>query len=329
MSEEGEGSVAEAADVAATVGDSAPESGGGETTSESDVSVEAEGKEESTGPDFVGAFEEPDYAQFEDLGGDEILPEADDLLDPPEAEEVAAAETQTPEEIIEETAKVEETSEPTGLKEEVKEEIVSPEPAAPATPEPTAEEMKTANDERVAQYMEQLAAQYAFTEDEAANLNDVDAKPSDYLPKLLAKAHMNALVQARQLMMNTVPDMVTETSQHNIDATKAEDSFFGRWPDLKGHEEKVTASIQAYKSVNPDADMEQVIEGAGALTMVSLGKPLEGKPPANVSKVVTPVPPPPPAATGGGTGEIGRPQASYEERVYSEFVNDDQRLAKG
>ena len=188
--------------------------------------------------------------------------------------------------------------------------------------------MQVARTEQMTQVMEQLTSQYTFTEEEAATINDVDSKPSEYLPKLLAKAHMNALVQSQQMLRKTVPDMVTETSQQNIASSKAEDSFFSRWPDLKGHEEKAFASIQAYKSVNPDADMAGIIEGAGTLAMISVGKSLEGSNTPD-KEVVIPDPPPPPAGTGGGTGETGRSPASYEERVFDQLVNEDRNLARG
>ena len=325
MSEEGEGSPAEAAAVGATVGDSAPESGTGETVSETG-GEETSPSEKSNGPDFVGTFEEPDYTQFEDLGGDEILPGADDSLDPPEFEEVAAAETQTPEEKVEEKAKAEDDIKPTESP-EVKAEIVPPEPVALETSDPTAEEISAARNEGMSQILDSLETHYKFSEEEAAKINDVDSKPSDYLPRLLAMAHRNALLQSNALMQKNVPDMVTATSKENIAASKAEDSFFGRWPALKGNEDKAFASIKAYKDVNPDADMEAVIEGAGTLAMVSLGKALETPAASSVSDI--PMPPPPPAGTGGGTGETSRTPASYEERVFGEFVDEDQRIAKG
>lgn len=274
---------------------------------------------------FVGNYEEPDYEQFLDETGDSIEePTSDDLnLDPPELSALPELDSIPGVEALKVEPTVESPESPAKVVEEV---AATEEPAEPETP------VETLSQEKVTENLEKmlgsLADHYKFSDSEAADIDEVDAKLSDILPKLAAKIHRDALLQSYGLVMQAMPNVVGSSIDQNAAAAKAEGDFFGRWPGLKDHSDVSLKAIQSYRTANPGADMNTVIEKAGAHAMIDLGfNPMDtGTQP--IVEEVKPIAPPTPAHPGGSAGspEMKR---SYEENVYADIVSKDAIESRG
>lgn len=204
--------------------------------------------------------------------------------------------------------------------------------AAPATPpaQPTAPEgsdlpTREQYEAMLAEVDKALMQVYGFNPEAAGKLDDIAAKPSEYLPQLAATIHKNVYTQALQAVQELVPQMVAQHLQRKTVEDAAENAFYSRWPELKGKDEVVIRSVQALKATAPGAlSQAELIERAGMLAMISAGLNPVGSPPANTPPAASPFSPPRPVQPGGaGPGTPGNgPQLSYEESVFADMVKE-------
>jgi hypothetical protein len=195
-------------------------------------------------------------------------------------------------------------------------------PAAPATP-PAAEvppqavapaptEQPITIEQHREKALPELAKLYQLTSEEAEALR---VTPETALPQLAAKLHFEVVMSAYNAVMSQIPQAITGMMAHENTVKEANDKFFGRWEPLKDpkHHERVKGAIKAYKAANPKAGLEEVIEGAGALAMISLGLPVApaGQPlPAAAAPAPAPFVPPRPAGVGAGGAPIPQPRST-------------------
>lgn len=280
----------------------------------------------------IGTFEEPDYL--------------DVVSDHDRSEDVVEEETKTRplDPVIPEPAPVVKESEPAKPSEtkvaepqsEEKPSVAAVPPvapiAAPAAPTPgktpTPEEEAAAAAQLQENIIKELTRLYSFSPEEAAKLDEFEQKPSEYLPQLLAKAHQNSYAHAYQAIMEAMPQMVNTISSTNIKNQEAENAFFERWPDLKGQDEIAVRAIKTYRQMNPNTTVQEAIERAGMLAMISLGKnPNVASAPAVPDAPKTP--PARPAMPGGTGGTMRTAPVTYEEGVYEEILQDEKNYGRG
>ena len=202
-----------------------------------------------------------------------------------------------------------------------------PAPVAPEAPASlTPDQQREYYEKMLAEVDTELKKQYSYSPEEAGTLDELGAKPSEYLPQLAARLHRQVYLSAMQAFAQQVPQLVQSALQQSTTAGKAEDAFFGRWPDLRGKEEVTMRAISAYRAANPQVmDQATIIEQAGLLAMVSAGlNPVQNAVPAAPQPGNGNLPPPRPAMPGaGGPGApAGAVQPSYEEKVYSDLISE-------
>lgn len=194
----------------------------------------------------------------------------------------------------------------------------SAQPTAPAQPAMSKEQLE----ETLRKVDEALLQKYSFDSAEAEKLDKLEARPSEYLPRLLAKVHREAYVNAVEAAAARIPEMIQQTLEQQRVATEAETQFFSRWPELRENPKEVVEAIQAFKAINPAADLQTTIERAGALAMVNLGRSIASRPAGTSAPSQPAAAPFRPAMPGAAGQPAGQPAGSYEERVYSQMVEE-------
>jgi acyl-CoA-binding protein len=201
----------------------------------------------------------------------------------------------------------------------------APSPAAPAQPvNPSQPPVDYAELER--QVHEALQKKLSLSPEEAAKVDELGAKPSEYLPAILARVYTSVYQDAVRSVMGQIPSQFDMVMAQRESARQNEDVFFNRWPQLKGKDQEVIESIKIVRAANPQIDKQALIEKAGALTLLNLG--LSPQPAASPGQVgqpaAAPLPPPRPAMPGSGVpgGGMGR-TPSYEEQVFNEMVSKE------
>ncbi len=197
-------------------------------------------------------------------------------------------------------------------------------PGEKLTPEQEAEAIQKLQQD----VLGELSKLYQFSAEDAANVDDLEKRPSEYLPGLLAKAHQNAYAHAYQAVMTALPSMVNQISSTNVKQQQYENAFLQRWPELKGQDEISIKAIKTIRQMNPNATVEEAIERGGMLAMISLGKAPQASQPT--------APPPEPALTpprpvqpGGSGGLTPVGPRTYEEKVFDEILRDERNFARG
>ncbi len=186
-------------------------------------------------------------------------------------------------------------------------------PTAPAVqppPQPviTPEQLKAYR----TQFSEALEANYAFDEEQATALQ---VEPEKVLPKLAARLHMEVLDNVMQHVYSALPNVIQSYTETSTREQKAQDEFFGAWPELKGHDQQVLQMGQMYRQMNPAATPQEAIQRIGEMTMVALGKQRK----AAVGEAPAPTVPPPyrPAAP----GRVGSPPPAKNK--WESLMDDD------
>lgn len=294
------------------------EAGGTEETQ-----VETSASEESV----AGRYEEPDYGEILAEEGQEIASEQTETQEgaPPAEQETRPPETPeggtepAPEQVPgEATAAAPPEEGGSAAPAETPQ-------AAPAVAEaPTQEEYAQRLAEHRQKTMAVLEKQYALSPEEAAKMDDLEAKPSDWIPGLLAQTHYNAYMSIWNAIQQTLPAAVERITAFETQKQQAANQFFERWPQLRGKEDAAAKAVQAILQVEPNAPLERVIERGGALAMMELGQnpfQQESSPPAPEPQTPPPAMPANPAAV-GGAGPATQP-GSYEEQVYAEMLREE------
>lgn len=199
-------------------------------------------------------------------------------------------------------------------------------PAAtmPAETPVTPEAVEQAYSKYEAAIMPQLETQYksVITPDLAKEL---DENPASAIPKLMAKVHYNAHIAAYTGIMSQLPVLIGNMLQRNKMIDEAEKGFFGRWPDLNKpeHRGSVDSGIRAYRAANPKATMQEVVEKAGLMCMISLGLNPTGQPAVPGTPPAVPGGAPPPPAGRSGSG-APRPMPGGAVDVWADLVTEEE-----
>lgn len=281
-----------------------------------------DGEQEGSSDRFV----EPDYGALAD---EEMRTEALEEV----VESGAPAEEAPPPEPTEETTA--ESVEATAPVKEPVEEVpaaaagatpAQPEVSTPAIQAPEQTQPGLGSEPPLEQMVQEVQARltefYKLPPEQAAAVDEVSALPSEYLPKMFADVHQRVFTGVFEAVMSQLPEAVTAISTQTVREREAENSFFTRWPDLRGHQGQALAAIRTYRNMYPQAPINEVVERAGAMAMVALGRPLANpepqRPPAS------PTPPPPPAGV-GGSAEVPRQASprSYEEKVFAQMMEQE------
>ena len=302
-----------------------------ETTSAPEETPELS-ESEQVKAEQTGNFEEPDYFEIATADTEGDSDPMDESMEPSEpVKEHAPSEPEaTPAEPVPEPEAVaaeSSTEVPVVQEGQATEPAPTEAPAAVETPvEPAPEvDYQVALKEHQEKTIPRLEQLYTLSEDEAAEVNDLDAKPSDWLPKYLAKMHYNVYMSNRAEQQATLPQVVSAISQHNIESAKAEEQFFNLFPTLKDSRDLAFQTIQTVKTINPALEGEELMKAAGTAALASIGRLGQAVPPtAPAVPVVDPVVPPVPAAVGSPAAPVvqGKP-ASYEEGVYAAILEEE------
>lgn len=202
--------------------------------------------------------------------------------------------------------------------------LATPTPIQPITP-PTQESAPvepTTHAQLREQEMTRLQGYYALS-DEDARLAVV--QPEAVLPKLAASLHLNIVDSVVQAVLSRVPEIARASQERERAVAGNETKFYNAWPGLNKPEYKDTVfrAVAAYRQLNPQATMEEVIRAAGlqATIHLRLALPrelLEQNVPAPVATTHTP-------AIGVSHTQPVRPNAVNNpfEVLSQEFVDFD------
>ena len=137
-------------------------------------------------------------------------------------------------------------------------------PVEPPVPQQT-------NEERLAQYTQQLQEAYSLTADDATALL---TQPEAVLPKLAAQVHMNVM-REMQTQMQQLAQAMPALMQAEADRIQREESakseMYGTWPGLREHHSVVVKNANMIRQSNPQISKQQLIEMTGMMTAVALG----------------------------------------------------------
>lgn len=161
------------------------------------------------------------------------------------------------------------TSEPT--------QVASPKPTAPTsttTPAATPTETPSAPvdpAELLRQYQAELVNEYALSEDDALALA---TNPGEVMPKLASQMHMRIMQDVQRhvaAMMQSIPAMMQQHADSVRAELEAKQEFFGEWPGLSSHYDKVRDTAMMIRKANPTATKEQIMQMTGTMVAMSLG----------------------------------------------------------
>lgn len=214
--------------------------------------------------------------EFAEDYDDDVIPEEEDVISQKADEEGEGEEESGEEEESDDTSGEEESEEEPDAEEEEE-----PEAEEEGNEEEKEEEEppKQLTEEEITQmredFISQTAENFTFTEEEIDGLR---TEPEKVLPKLLAKAQVQALESAVQMMRHNLPELVRSQLTANQTAMTAEKKFFGKFPELKTSEAQKVAErmAKAYRTANPEAGLDEIIDNVGYMTWRQLGLPLEG-----------------------------------------------------
>jgi hypothetical protein len=189
-------------------------------------------------------------------------------------------------------------------------------PESPAAPSPSQEPDYAAwrNEQITA-----LTAGYQLSDEEAAAAL---TEPEVVIPKLLARAHMQAVESAIRGMQAMLPQMMQAQQQTTSVETRAQEMFFGANSDLK--DPALAPAIQEcgklFRKLNPKATPEQAVLGIGNLVRSTMGMPAAaaGQPVAAPAAPVASAAPFAPARGGGGRPLVAQSNSAWEELLGSD-----------
>lgn len=261
----------------------------------------------------TGSLVEPNYADI-------VAEDFDDYTETP-VEETTTAPEETPpqQEVVTETPATVETT-------EVEEAADEEEVAVPPRYQGPTEEQKAEYLRQLDDVQKVLEGKYKFAPEDAAVIDEIGAKPSEYLPKILAKLHQETYFNAVEAVMKALPQTVPEIAGQMQAAQIAEEQFFQAWPTLAEHQDIAMRAIQVSKQMNPNASLKTLIQKSGQLAMIELGQTVPAQTTTRTERTATPAPFSP-AAPGGSAAPLGANTASksYEQKIFEEMIEDELR----
>ncbi len=168
-----------------------------------------------------------------------------------------------------------------------------------------------------------LVEYYKIPDDMAARLA---TEPELVLPELAAKMHQAMLKSTMNMLAAELPHRLQMLNTYNEGEKKSSEAFYGKWPQLKGHEQQVLQVGRMYRQMNPKATPEQAIEKIGRVVIAALGlseqSPASGQPPA----------PPPakpssfrPAGTSAAAAAATPPSENVFTQMAEAFLEEDRQ----
>lgn len=207
-------------------------------------------------------------------------------------------------------------------------------PQAAASPLPThAEPGKIADTlyQNRAALIDHLAAtQFSLSQAEAEAL-ETDAVGA--IPKIMARVFVEAQVAAMRQMQNVIPAMTSQMAAlaKRNDANQAK--FYTRWPSISAeqHGELVNRLARTYRQMNPQHNLDQMIEELGPIVMMTakIQPGVVGNGAASIAPRVPPGTPPrrPPAPFQPAGAGVGGPSPAAQADPWSglggDYGNDD------
>lgn len=109
------------------------------------------------------------------------------------------------------------------------------------------------------------------------------ADPASVVPKLLARAHINIVQNVLRTVGQQMPHMVGGLLEARKENSAREDAFYAKWPQLNRQTDEGTIRrlAAAYRTANPQASSDELIQMVGAQAVVALGR-LQAAAPAAV-----------------------------------------------
>lgn len=192
--------------------------------------------------------------------------------------------------------------------------------ATPPTPPASAPAMPPAQtlDQLRAVEQTRLAGVYQLTQDEARQFA---VEPEKTLPALAARLHTNILEAVFAGINQVLPQIIEHQTGTMRVRQEAETKFFGMFPGLKDHREKVQEALMFARRQNPQGSTEQVMRAAGVQLLINLGLPL----PADAFGAAPATPPAAAPATpftpaGAGAPRGGGP--ALPDNPYTQLANE-------
>lgn len=118
-----------------------------------------------------------------------------------------------------------------------------------------------------------LEGMYALDEETS---EQIQTEPELVLPKLMASMHMKMQQQLFAGLQAVLPHMLEQVNAGSVVEQKAQTTFYGEFPELKAHHDKVLEVGRLYRTLNPKATPEQAVKAIGLLTAQTLGIELKG-----------------------------------------------------
>jgi hypothetical protein len=169
----------------------------------------------------------------------------------------------------------------------------APQPETPRAQAPTVEDIQQYRDDLVSE----IAGRYAIGEDEADRLT---TEPEKVLPQLAGRLYVDVFEGVFQAIQSMLPQFVAGTVQATQATQTRNAQFFDKFPELKKaeYQPKLAELGVAYHRMNPQAQLDEAINGIGQMAMAMLG--LTREPVAPAAPAAPPLPKPfVPAAPGG------------------------------
>lgn len=279
-------------------------------------------EEEEKKPDAPEAEEEaPKESEWDSLVDyeDEDDEEFDLEETQPAAKEQPAAQEEEP---AQEEAETQAEAEEAPQQEQGEPEPTSQPEAKPQTPSEA--ETPQAPEDLNAQFQEWFSKSAETLADQVYALDDetrekLDTAPSEVIPQLAGRLHMQILTAAVTQAANMLPQMIQQEQVRTTEVQAAENAFYDAWPALRDHSQEVDRIADAYLRANPKADRDTAIKEIGTIASVRLQVPLPGQePPAQQQPAPAPVTPT--AARGGQAAAAQPPTRS----VWEELIADEE-----
>jgi hypothetical protein len=114
--------------------------------------------------------------------------------------------------------------------------------------------------------------EFALSPEEVQALED---NAVEAVPRLLARTHLTAVAVTMAKMAQVVPQMITKEITKMRNAIKAEQQFYGAFPQIQPtnpqHQETVAKVWRTYRQLNPSVPREQAIKDVGNMVVQMLG----------------------------------------------------------
>lgn len=105
--------------------------------------------------------------------------------------------------------------------------------------------------------------------------------PAKLVPQLLARAHVNIVQNVLRTVGQQMPHLVGGLLEARTRHTEQENEFYARWPQLNRQTDEMTVRqlAAAFRTANPNATKDQMIQMVGAQAVVALNR-LQAQAPA-------------------------------------------------